>query len=166
MQNLRIALKNKLSNARGIALLGIGSELRGDDIAGILVAESIKKLSLKSRKKHPLIKVFIGSTAPENLTGEIKRFKPSHIIIVDAAELGKNPGTVRMLSYEEIGGISFSTHRLPNKVIVDYLLGSLNCQVVVLGIQPKSIAFREAVSKEVKSSAVKLTAAIKSALNL
>ena len=43
MLNLKVLLKDKLNKARRIALLGVGSEFRGDDVAGILVAKSLAK---------------------------------------------------------------------------------------------------------------------------
>ena len=63
-------LKPELKGASKIVVLGVGSELRGDDIAGILAAENLKG------KTSDKLQVLIGGTAPENLTGEIKKLKP------------------------------------------------------------------------------------------
>ena len=146
MQDLRTELKNRLKGAKRIALLGIGSELRADDAAGMLVAAGVGK---KSKK----IRVFFGSTAPENLTGEIIRYKPTHIVMVDTADIKQKPGTVLLLENKDLGaGISFSTHKLPAKVLIDYFLSSLKCKVVLIGMQPKTLSFGKAVSREVKSS--------------
>ena len=83
MPNLEKFLKNRLKEASRVAILAIGSEFRGDDAAGLLVAENLKKLLKVSSRKF---KVFIGATAPENLTGDIKRFNPSHILLVDSID--------------------------------------------------------------------------------
>jgi hydrogenase maturation protease len=107
-----IRLKKSLVKAASAVLLGVGSDLRGDDRAGLLVAEKIKNQKSK-------IKILVGGTAPENLTGEIKRLKPSHLIIVDSADFGAAPGTVEVIGYERIGGYSFSTHSAPLKMITD-----------------------------------------------
>ena len=71
MQKLKMQLKQKLENAGKVAVLGVGSELRGDDVAGIMAAEQIERIS-RPKTTAPELKVFIGHTAPENLTGEIK----------------------------------------------------------------------------------------------
>ena len=36
-------IKKKLENAKKVAVIGIGSELRSDDAAGLLVAEKLQK---------------------------------------------------------------------------------------------------------------------------
>jgi hydrogenase 3 maturation protease len=158
MLNLKTTLKKKLKDAKKIAVLGIGSELRADDVAGLLVAEELKKI------KDLKLKVFIGSTAPENLTGEIIKYKPTHIIIVDSVDTDQKPGFVLLVSPEEVGGVSFSSHMLPVKMIVDYLLESLKCEIIIIGIQPKILMFGETVSKEVKKSAKQVSDIIRQSL--
>jgi hydrogenase 3 maturation protease len=152
VQNLETILKNKLQNARRVAVLGIGSELRGDDIAGLLAAQQIEK-TIAKQTTSPEVRVFIGETAPENLTGEIKRFKPTHLIIIDAADLNKEPGHIEIMEPEAIGGTSFCTHSLPIKVMTDYLLQSFYCQVITIGIQPKTLTFGSQPTKEVVAAA-------------
>ena len=159
MQTLETILKQKLRNAERVAILGIGSELRGDDVAGILTAQQIKKI-ISRKKTAPEVRVFIGETAPENLTGEIKRFQPTHLIIIDAADLDSQPGHIKVLNPDTIGGTSFCTHSLPIKVMADYLLQSFDCQVITIGIQPKTLTFGSKPSKSVTDAAKKLSASI------
>ena len=140
-------LKQKLNNARRVAVLGIGSELRGDDVVGLLAAQQIEK-NTKGKSVTPQIQVFIGETAPENLTGEIKKFQPTHLIIIDAAELNKKPGHIEIMEPETIGGTSFCTHSLPLAVIIGYLLGSFKFQAIIIGIQPKTLVFGAKPTKE------------------
>ncbi len=164
MQDLTRELKSRLNGAKKIALLGVGSEFRADDAAGMLVAERVEKETRNKKqetsKKNPL-KVFLGATAPENLTGEIIKFKPSHIIIVDTADIKQKPGTILLIETKDLGeGVSFSTHKLPPKVMMDYFIKLLKCKIMVVGIQPKSIIFGRAVSKEVLSSVKEVSKAI------
>jgi hydrogenase 3 maturation protease len=137
-----IRLKKSLVKAVSAVLVGVGSELRGDDRAGLMVAEKLKGRSKK-------LEVLIAGTAPENLTGEIKRLKPSHLIIVDSADLGAAPGTIRVVGYDQIGGHSFSTHSAPLKMMIDFLLADIFFEPIVIGIQPRSLEFGAAVSQEV-----------------
>jgi hydrogenase 3 maturation protease len=159
VQALETTLKQKLENARRVAVLGIGSELRGDDAAGILTARQIEKI-IEGKNTQPEIQVFIGETAPENLTGEIRKFQPTHLVIVDSADLDSEPGDIRVLNPDEIGGASFCTHSLPIKVMTDYLLQSFDCQVITIGIQPGTLAFGARPSKQVIQAAKQLSAAI------
>jgi hydrogenase 3 maturation protease len=145
-------LKQKLSNAQRVAVLGVGSELRGDDVAGLLAAQQIEKIIAK-QTTSPEVRVFIGETAPENLTGEIKKFQPTHLIIIDAAEFHKEPGHIEIMEPETIGGTSFCTHSLPLKIIIGYLLESFKFQTIIIGIQPKTLTFGAQPTKEVVAAA-------------
>jgi len=158
MLNLKTELKKRLNNAAKVAVLGVGSELRCDDVAGILIAKNLEK-EIKN-KENSKIKVFIGYTAPENLTSEIIKYNPTHIIIIDSADAGQKAGSIMLINYEEIGGMSFSTHKLPLKMLVDYLLQSLKSEIVMIGIQPKTLKFGECISKEVKKSIDQITKTI------
>ena len=157
---IKKALENRLKGASKIAVLGIGSELRGDDVAGMLVAQALDK---NPGKKNALIlKVFFGSTAPENLTGEIKKFKPDHVVMIDTIEIKERPGTIIVLNPHEIGeGVSFSTHKMPAKILADYFVKSFKCDVTIVGIQPASLEFGKTASKEIKDSARQIARAIK-----
>lgn len=125
-----------------ICLMGIGSDLRGDDVAGLLV---VNCLSGKCKN----IDVIYGATAPENFTGDIKKIKPTHFVVVDCANMGLEPGQVRVVDEKEIGGVSFSTHMLPLSVMIDYLKDTIDFKTVVIGIQPSDISFGAEPCKEV-----------------
>ena len=159
MPPLETILKNKLENAKRVAILGIGSDLRGDDAAGILAARQIEK-TIKNKTISPDVRVFIGETAPENLTGEIKRYQPTHLIIIDSADLDTKPGEIQIINPEDIGGTSFCTHMLPTKIMVDYLMQSLKFKVITIGIQPKTLALGGKPSKQVIASVKKLSSTI------
>lgn len=139
-------------------VVGVGSTLRSDDAAGLRIAEALRTLAL------PNVLVLFGDTAPENVTGEVRRARPSHVLFVDAADLGESPGSVRLLDAAEIGGMSSSTHTLPLGVIADYLTRDLGCRVLFLGLQPKSVAFGEGLSREVSSAVAETTEALACAL--
>ena len=156
MTTLKTLLSNRLDGAKRIAVLAIGSEFRADDAAGILVGESIVKRN-KSRK----LKVFQGATAPENLTGEIRKFNPSHIIIVDTADIKESPGTVMLLKPEELSkDITFSTHKMPAEVLIEYFIKSMAAAVTFIGIQPSTIKFGAKPSLHVKAAAKEVASAI------
>ncbi len=158
MPNLEKFLKSKLENGKRVALLAIGSDLRGDDAAGLLVAQNLKKII---KKPHKSFRIFIGDTAPENLTGDIKKYKPSHVLLVDSVDFREKPGSIVVLSPKDMGdGVSFSTHKMPAKVLIQYLAKSIECDPLLIGIQPYSIDFGKKPSKEVLSSSKEVAAAI------
>ncbi|MCK9604220.1 MAG: hydrogenase maturation peptidase HycI [Candidatus Omnitrophica bacterium] len=164
MASLKIALGNWLRDAKRIALLGIGSELRGDDVAGILVASELRK-NCRKISGGRRFKVFLGATAPENLTGEIKKFKPTHLVIIDSADTGKKAGEIALINPEQANGITFCTHRLPLKIMVDYLIEAIGCEVLIVGIKPKTLDFGSLPSKEVKKAIKIISGTIKEIIN-
>jgi hydrogenase 3 maturation protease len=157
--DLKKELQKRLRKASRIVLLGVGSELRSDDAAGLLVAKAVAQSKI-AHSVFSKLKVFLGGTAPENFSGEIKKFNPRQLIIVDSAELNQPAGTVKLIAPDKIGGVSFCTHQLPLKIFIDYLLNSLKCDIIVIGIQPKIIDFGEAVSPPVKKAAKLVAQAI------
>jgi len=141
-----------LNHATRIAFLGIGSDLRGDDVAGMVFTAKLEEIIKKLPKTNMELAFFFGGTAPENVTGEIKRFNPTHLIIIDAAELGKPAGTIEIVDINNITGVSFSTHMMPPSVLVQYLLQYITCDVLIVGIQPKTLEFGAGISIEVQNS--------------
>jgi hydrogenase 3 maturation protease len=164
MADLKKNLKKRIEGAKRIALLAVGSLLRGDDAAGMIAGEYVQK-HFKKKSGKPLVKVFFGETAPENLTGYIKKFQPTHLLVIDSADLGEKPGTIAILDFETIGGASFSTHLLPLKIMTDYITQATNCQVIGIGIQPKTLAFGSKPTKSVLASAKEVARAFLQALN-
>lgn len=125
-------LRRALLSAKSTVVVGIGAELRGDDIAGVLVARAVAALGRSD------LTGIEGCAAPENFTGEIISHKPDLVIFVDAADLGEPPGSLKIIEESEIKGFSFSTHTLPLDVILNYLAASLpDCRFLVVGIQPE-----------------------------
>ncbi|HVP19631.1 MAG TPA: hydrogenase maturation peptidase HycI [Spirochaetia bacterium] len=131
---------------RRVVLLGVGSELRGDDVVGVRIARRVESLHL------PGVTVLDGGTAPENLTGGIRKISPSHLIIIDSADMGDVPGSVRLLSPEQIVGMSFGTHALSLTVLAGYLHDETGCRVAIIGIQPRSLEFDAGLSEEAARS--------------
>ena len=143
----------------GIALIGVGNPLRSDDAAGVLVARG-----LENRATDRLL-VIEACQAPENRTGELRRFAPDLVLIVDAAEMGESPGTIRWIPEERIDGMSASTHSLPLSMLAHYLKLELNCIVMFLGIQPASNDVGERVSEDVLQAVSEIVEALEALIS-
>ncbi len=129
-----------------VVVLGVGSELRTDDGAGPAVARAVEDLGL------PGLVGFPAGPAPENATGALRDLSPSHVVIVDAADMGEPPGTVRLLDPSDAEGASFATHGLPLSVLAGYLEEEIGCGVLLIGIQPASLGFGESLSPAVEAA--------------
>jgi hydrogenase 3 maturation protease len=130
-----------------MAVLGVGNPMRSDDAAGVLVAHALSQRECVSCTDRVLI--LEAGQSPENRTGDLRRFAPDVVLIIDAADMGQTPGTIQWISEESIDGMSVSTHSLPLSMLARYLKLELTCLVTVLGIQPLSIDVSERVSPDV-----------------
>jgi hydrogenase 3 maturation protease len=129
-----------------IVVLGVGSALRSDDAAGLRVAAALSAAAL------PGVHAMEAGPAPENCTGEIRRLHPSHLLIVDCARMGEEPGTLRVFEPSEIAGVSFGTHGLPLSVLAEYLRTETGCTVAILGIEPSTTDFGEILSPRIENA--------------
>lgn len=143
--SVREYLENCLDKNRRTAILGVGSELRSDDAAGMYLIELLGK-TLGDREN---VLLAAGSTAPENFTGVIKDFGPDVLIVVDASQMGEKPGDTMAVPEDKISGATFSTHMLPMSVMLGYLSQECGCEVHVIGIQPKDIGMGTEMCPEV-----------------
>lgn len=144
-------LENNLTSSNGplrLAVVGIGNELNGDDAAGCMVARALRQ-EKGAGDVHNLL-VMDAGVAPENITGELRAFKPSLVIFIDAADMGEAPGIVRWITMDEIDGMSASTHRMPLSMLGQYLTLELGCDIGLLGIQPASVEMRKGLSDPVQ----------------
>jgi hydrogenase 3 maturation protease len=141
--------EGRLRGATRLAIMGVGSELRADDAAGLIVAD----LAERATRRRGDVLVVKACTAPENFLGVVIGFEPSHLAIVDCAELDAPPGTVRLFPVQAIGGVSSSTHSLPLSIVIDYLRKSHPCEVIVVGIQPENLEFDGRPTKAVLAAA-------------
>ena len=127
-------------------ILGIGNEIKGDDGLGPIIAKKSSALFDKN------IIVFDGGTVPENYTGSIRKEKPTHIVLIDAVDMKKEPGYIRVVEKEEIANYNISTHAMPISYLIKYIETTIGAQIILVGVQPKSMGFAEPVSKEVEKS--------------
>jgi hydrogenase 3 maturation protease len=128
-----------------VAVVGMGHDLRGDDAAGLSVARALQEALTGNER----VLVVDAGPAPENQTGPLRHFEPDLVLFVDAAQMDEEPGVIRWLSWEEVDGISASTHTLPLGVLARYLVNELGCEVALLGIQPASDAVEALFSPQV-----------------
>ena len=133
-------------------LLGIGNPRHGDDALGPVFARAFR---------HPEWRTVNAATAPENFTGLIRRLHPDRLVLLDAADLGLPPGTLRRLDPSAIRAGDFGTHAGSLGRLADYLADCAG-QVVVLGIQPAAVRPGAPLSPPVRAALRNLAAALAS----
>lgn len=143
-------LRKWLQKCNKVVILGIGNPLRGDDALGL-------EILLQLRGKVPRsVRLIDSGTMPENFTGEVKRFRPSHVLLIDAAYLNAKPGGVRLVPPEDIGGVAVSTHTLPLSMFAEVVQKNTKAMVLLLGVQPKEVEFVEGLTPELEKAVHKI----------
>lgn len=146
-KSIKKELEKWLLDAERVVVAGIGNPIRMDDYIGVIVARNLRG---RVSEKVLLIEC---ETLPESYMQQIVDFKPTHILLVDAALLGLNPGEVKLIESKDMNFSSvFSTHALPLKIFCECLAEMTGAKIMLLLIQPKEIDFGEKVTPEVLAS--------------
>ena len=129
--------------------------MRADDAAGLLAAQALASLLDRSQTLQQLaVEIFLGETAPENLTGPIKAFQPTHLVVLDALDTGGEPGHICLLHPDEIAAsATASTHNASLTLLTDYLRRFLDFKILLIGIQPQTLEFGKPPSTPVRKAA-------------
>lgn len=146
-------LKKWFSEAERIVLAGIGNPIRKDDFVGVRIIQSL-------RKKTPSEDVMLieCETVPEAFAQQIIDFKPTHVLLIDAAALDLQPGQSRLILPQELASPpAYSSHMLPLRLFCEYVSRMTNARIGLLLIQPKETDFGEALSPELKVSVKRIS---------
>ena len=123
-------------------LLGIGNPRHGDDALGPVFARAFR---------HPEWRCVNASTAPENFAGLVRRLHPDLLVLLDAADMGQPPGTLRRLDPAAIRAGDFGTHAGSIGQLAEYLADCAS-RVVVLGLQPADVRPGARLSSPVRAA--------------
>ena len=143
-----------------IVIMGIGNPIRRDDFVGMATVRQLERIAPKN------VRVIEAGEVPESYLGRVEELRPSHVLMIDAAEMGEHPGSVRLVSPRKIEGFSLSTHTLPLSVVSEYLAKRTKAKIALLAIQPKDLDFGEGLSSELSERVGTLAKAIGEAIKL
>lgn len=133
-------------------VITLGSTLRADDGVGPYVCSHVK---FKSRT----LRLLDAGTTPEAVAQTAIDWKPDKIILVDAAHFRGEAGEVRVIPLEAINQSTItSTHSFPLSVTFSVVKEDTGAELVVVGVQAKSLDYKEGLSPEVEKTAAELAA--------
>ena len=146
------SLKKWFSGAQRVVIAGIGNPFRRDDFVGV---EIVRKLQNRVSQSVYLIEA---ETVPESFIAPITKFKPTHILVIDAGLLNLKPGSSKLLNHTQLMRKSaISTHLLPLRIFCDYLAETTGAKVSLLVVQPKDTSFGEGLTPKLLETATNLT---------
>jgi hydrogenase 3 maturation protease len=93
-------------------------------------------------------------TVPETFMPEIIDFKPSHVLLVDAALLGLKPGEIRLVFPEQVAAFpAVTTHFLPLRIFCEYITKMTGAKIAFLLVEPENTEFGEGLTPKVQAVA-------------
>ena len=161
MQSFESKLLFKIGERHGtrIVLMGIGNELRHDDGA----AQNVIK-QLHDCDDETILAVDC-QDVPENFTSYVKRFKPTHIILIDAVDFGANPGDFEIFEIQDIESVGVTTHKASLAVMAGYLHQETPARIFIIGIQPANLSFGVGLSRDVKKAVNSIVGSLRTVLS-
>jgi len=145
-------LKNWFAGKKKVVIAGIGNPIRQDDNVGVKI---VQNLQCNVPENVCLLEC---ETVPESYILDIEQFKPTHVLLIDAAFLGLKPGEASLLDTEKIADFpAITTHMLPLKIFCEYVKQATGAKIALLLVEPASVEFGEGLSVEVQAAAERLT---------
>jgi hydrogenase 3 maturation protease len=96
-------------------------------------------------------------TIPEDFLESIVQFKPTHVLIIDAASMDLKPGSSRLVEPNQIKGYTISTHALPLRIFCEYISKLTKAKIALLSIQPRDTSFGEGLTSELEKTVKRLS---------
>jgi len=139
------------NNPKLVKVIAVGNDLYGDDGIGNAVLQVLEQIpDMKD------IELIDGAT---DALGLIDHFSDTdHVIIVDAAQMGEKPGTVKVFGKDEVklkikmDHLSVHGISLAETFDIAKAVDSLPANVSIIGIEPKNIGISQKLSDIVKQS--------------
>ena len=141
-------LREWFRGAGRVVVVGVGNPIRMDDFVGVKIVRD-----LRGKVDADRVMLIEAETIPENHMQEIIDYKPTHILIIDAAIIGLKPAESRLISPEQLMNYpAFSTHILPLRLFCEYTTETIKAKIALLLIEPKKADFGEGLTREVAAS--------------
>ena len=134
----------KIIEGKRVLLLGVGNRLRGDDGLGSYL---IKRL--QNKINIPLIDA---SDVPENFIGPIEESGADLILIVDAADIGANPGDIALVDVDKLKSFGISTHTANLSLLFKVIPQDRRPEALLVAVQPASTETGRGLSEAVRNS--------------
>jgi len=141
------SLLKQLNKLRGSAtvIVGIGNILKGDDGAGPLVCEQLKRGKVCAD-------LIDAGTVPENYIQPIIKKALKNLLVIDAIDFGAPPGTIKIFKPEQLNSHAISTHTLSPRLFVDMVCQNIKLDVYFVGIQPAQVQLGQSISPQVSQA--------------
>ena len=142
-----------------VLVLGLGNPLRGDDAIGPRVVEELTRRGLPEG-----VTALDGGTGGLDLLQVLEGWK--RVVVIDAADGGREPGQFVRFTPDQVrlaqAADRFSLHHtgLSEVLALADALGRALPEMVIFGVQPAEVGWREGLSPAVEAVLPALTDAV------
>lgn len=151
-ESLEKDLHEWLKEAKRIVLVGIGNPIRQDDNVGLRILQGLQG------KLPNNVLLLECEMVPEGYLLDIEEFRPTHVLLVDSAILGRPPGDADLVKATEVATFSVvSSHMLPLRLFCEYVQKTTGAKIRLLLVEPKCMELGEELTPELQVSAANLT---------
>jgi hydrogenase maturation protease len=141
--------ENAVSRRNRTAIVGLGNIFMGDDGVGVRAVERIGQIGVPERT----LLVDIGTSSLDSMDVIVDS---ERLVVIDAVKGGSDPGTVYRLRPEDLASgryeqLSLHQVSLLESLELARLKGRIAPDVVIIGVEPKSIRPGRELSSEVQA---------------
>ena len=152
-------LEKWFADAGRVVIAGIGNPIRRDDFVGVKLVRDLKG------KISDEVRLLECETVPESFMQEIVDINPSHVLLVDAAILGLNPGETRLVFPKQVTYFpAITTHVLPLRIFCEYITKMTEAKIALLLIEPGDTEFGENLTPAVQAAAEEVVSVLQKLL--
>jgi hydrogenase maturation protease len=140
-------------------VIGLGNSLRGDDGVGVRVAQALAEQELPGS-----VEVVDGGTLGLGIVPLMEGRQ--RVILVDAAEVGRDPGEFARFTLDEVHLLGDEQHvsvhaaSLGDALQLAKVLHVLPDKVILFGVQPATMQWASELSPQVEAALPELIAAV------
>jgi len=146
-KDIQESLREWSAGAKKVVIAGIGNPIRMDDFVGVKVVKDLEG------KVSNMVQLIECETVPESFLETIIEFSPTHVLLIDAAVLGFEPGNFRLLDPEIVADVpAVTTHMLPLRIFCEYITKMTGAKISLLLIEPEKIDFGEGLTQKVEAA--------------
>lgn len=140
-------LETWFSKAERVVLAGVGNPIRMDDYVGVRVVQDLQG------KVSDRVRLIECETVPEDSVPQIVDFRPTHVLLIDAALLGLEPGGYKLVEPERLTmSPAFSTHTLPLRIFCEHVRETTQARIALMLVEPEKSDFGEGLTPRVEAS--------------
>lgn len=155
-------VNSQLEKTKKVTILGIGNTLYTDEGVGVHALPLVQEL-LKDRQENE-VEIIEGATDGIKLLAPVE--ETEYLIIIDAINAGKEPGTIITIKNDEIPnyfGIKMSIHQVGFQEVLfaARIRECLPKEMIMFGIQPESLQLGVELTDTVKDKLPELAKMIK-----